>query len=64
MRLKAIIVLMLLLMPMRAYAHPVIDFPERKYAFGPVGQEGKVEHLFEFINRGDQELIIEKVSAS
>jgi len=64
MRLKAITLLMLLLTPMLAYAYPAIDFPELKHAFGTVGQEGKIEHFFEFINRGDQDLIIEKVSAS
>lgn len=64
MRLKAIITFMLLLIPMLAYAYPVIDFPELKHAFGKVGQERKIEHFFEFINRGDQDLIIEKVLAS
>jgi hypothetical protein len=49
---------------MLAHAYPVIDFPELKHAFGTVGQEEKIEHFFEFVNRGDQDLIIEKVSAS
>jgi hypothetical protein len=63
MGLKAITALMLLLMPILAYASPAIDFPELKHVFGQVGQ-GKAEHFFEFFNRGDQDLIIEKVSAS
>lgn len=64
MRLKAIITLILLLIPGLSYAFPAIDFPELKHAFGTVGQEGKIEHFFEFLNGGDQDLIIEKVTAS
>lgn len=64
MRLKAVTALLLLLIPMGAYAHPVIEFTELKHSFGTVGQGGKNEHFFEFINRGDQDLIIEKVTAS
>ncbi|MBA4374132.1 MAG: hypothetical protein C0402_14880 [Thermodesulfovibrio sp.] len=64
MRLIAFTLLLLLLITMPAYAQPVIEFVEMKHAFGAVSQETKPEHFFEFVNRGDQELIIQKVSAS
>lgn len=64
MQIRAIMALLLLLIPMQVHAYPVIDFSERNHAFGTIGQEGKPEHFFEFINRGDQELIIEKVTAT
>ena len=56
--------IVMMLVPVVSSAAPVIEFIELKHDFGTVGQEEKAEHFFEFANRGDQELIIEKVSAS
>ncbi len=68
MRQKVLIVLLLLLMTALSYAGspagPMIDFPVLKHDLGTVGQEDKPEYFFRFSNKGDQDLIIEKVSAS
>lgn len=64
MKISALIIVLLLLVPALLQAHPAIEFAEQKHAFGPVGQETKPEHFFDFVNRGDQDLVIEKVSAS
>lgn len=47
-----------------AYAQPSIRFHDVSYDFGTVRQEDKIEHVFEFANDGDTELVIEKVSGS
>lgn len=59
--LTAIIMIMV---PALAHAGPSIFFPELKYSFGSVSQQEKAEHYFEFLNKGDQDLVVEKVSAS
>jgi hypothetical protein len=68
MRQKALIMLLLLLITALSYAGtltgPVIDFPELKHDFGTIGQDGRPEYFFGFSNKGDQELMIEKVSAT
>ncbi len=58
------ILFFLLFMPALSYAQPSISFDELNYDFGVVSQEDKVEHAFKFVNSGDKELVIEKVSAS
>ncbi len=57
-------ILLLLYMPSISFAEPVIHFEETSYDFGTVTQEDEVRHFFELVNDGDQELVIEKVSAS
>jgi hypothetical protein len=39
-------------------------FDEEAYDFGPVSDVDTIEHIFEFTNTGDKELLIEKVIAS
>ncbi len=57
-------ILLLLYLPSISFAEPVIHFEETSYDFGTVAQEDDVRHFFELTNDGDQELVIEKVSAS
>jgi len=45
-------------------AQPVIEFEQEVHNFGEVMQGETVEHTFKFTNRGDEELVIEKVSPS
>jgi len=47
-----------------SYAQPAISFHQLAYDFAAIGQEDQVEHVFEFANTGDQELVIEKLHAS
>ncbi len=46
------------------YAQPAISFNQVNYDFAAIMQEDQVEHDFEFTNRGDQELLIDKLQAS
>jgi hypothetical protein len=64
--MKQIIVsfLFLFVLPALANAQPSIRFHDIAYDFGTVNQEGKIEHVFEFVNDGDTELVIEKVTGS
>jgi hypothetical protein len=57
-------VFFLLFLPATSFAQPAIHFKEMSYDFGVVGQAAAIRHFFEFRNTGDQELVIEKVSAS
>ncbi len=43
---------------------PKIEFSQEGHDFGDIAQNSKVSHTFKFQNRGDAELIIEKVRAS
>ena len=57
-------VFMLLGIPAFSYAQPAVHFNEVKHDFGKVGQDDKIEYIFEISNTGDQPLIIEKLTAS
>ena len=59
-----LMILIFLLVPIAAYAVPVIDFSAISYDFGEISSADKVEHVFEFKNTGDRELVIERVTAS
>jgi hypothetical protein len=47
-----------------SYAQPAISFSQLNFDFTSIGQNDQVEHVFEFANAGDQELVIEKLQAS
>ncbi len=64
MRALVLSVIVLLVCSAIACAQPSIDFAHTDYDFSVIGQEDKIEHVFEFINKGDQELVITKLSAS
>lgn len=61
---RIILIAFFLLFPLLAYAQPSIVFDEETYDFGPVSDVETIEHIFEFANKGDTELIIDKVVAS
>ena len=61
---RIILTVLFLLFPLLAYAQPSIVFDAETYDFGPVSDVDTIEHIFEFTNTGDKELIIEKVVAS
>jgi len=41
-----------------------VRFAPEYYDFATIGQEDEVEHVFEFANAGDQELVIDRLHAS
>lgn len=56
--------LLTLMLPAFALAHPYVSFDEVSYNFGVIGQSEKPEHVFTFVNKGDRDLVIEKLSSS
>jgi hypothetical protein len=64
--MKKIIFLMtiILLLPVLSYAQPSIIFDSEEHDFGTVTPAGTIEHVFEFTNTGDQDLMIQKLSSS
>jgi len=57
-------IFLLLFIASFSYAQPAISFNQLNYDFATIGQEDQVEHVFEFTNIGDQELVIDKLHAS
>ena len=47
-----------------SYAQPSISFNHLAYDFATIGQGDQVEHVFDFANAGDQELVIDKLHSS
>lgn len=47
-----------------SYAEPVTRFTSVDYDFGTISEGDKTEHVFEFSNTGDTDLLIEKVVAT
>jgi hypothetical protein len=55
----------LLLLPGLSFGAPAIDFGSTSHDFGIVsGGEKTVRYVFDFSNRGDRDLVIERLSAS
>jgi hypothetical protein len=54
----------LLLTQSLSYAQPVSRFSQVEFDFGDVSGSEKFEHVFEFSNAGEDDLLIEKVVAS
>jgi len=52
------------LLPVVSYAQPVIEFDSESYNAGTATQGDIVEHVFEFTNKGDEDLIIEKLTST
>ena len=61
---KLLIILGLLLIPVYAAAQPSIEFSQESYDGGKVKQGTFVEHFFEFVNNGTDELYIQKVKST
>ena len=64
MKIASLTILILLSIASSCYAQPEISFDKPDYNFSVIGQGDHVEHMFEFINVGYQELIIERLHAS
>jgi len=47
-----------------SYAQPAARFTEVEFDFGNVSSQDKVEHVFDFSNTGDEDLVIEKTAAT
>jgi len=64
--MKRIIFLMtiILLFPALSYAQPSAVFDSEEHDFGTLAPVDAIEHVFEFTNTGDQDLIIQKLSSS
>jgi hypothetical protein len=54
---------LILFSPVVAYAQPAIGFDSEKYNFGTVS-ELSLEHTFDFMNTGDEDLVIKRVTPS
>jgi len=54
----------LFLLPVISYAQPAIEFNSESYDAGTATQGDIIEHNFEFTNKGDEDLLIEKVTSS
>jgi hypothetical protein len=53
-----------MLLPAIAVAQPTIEFDSEQYNAGTTTQGDIIEHTFEFMNTGDEDLLIEKVTSS
>lgn len=58
-----LILFFLLFVPSLSYSQPSISFGTLKHDFGAISLD-EVEYIFEFVNNGDQDLVIEKLTAS
>jgi len=54
----------ILLLPVLSYAHPSVTFDSEEHDFGTLAPVDTIEHVFEFTNTGDQDLVIQKLSSS
>ena len=54
----------ILLFPALSYAQPAVTFDSEEHDFGTVAPVDTIEHIFEFTNTGDQDLLIQKLSSS
>lgn len=61
---KLVLLAFLFLVPAVSYAQPSIVFDTENFDFGTVTQVDTIEHVFEFTNTGDKELIIDKLVPS
>lgn len=60
----ATLALLSLFHPSLADQGPRIQMMEKRYDFGPVNEGAVLTHEFKVFNRGDQPLVIERVSPS
>jgi hypothetical protein len=61
MRMLILSVLLALLIPALASAQPAIVFDTAERDFGTIAAGPPVEHVFEFVNAGDEDLVIRKL---
>jgi hypothetical protein len=61
---RIFLLIFLLCFPAIAFSQPSIEFNTEAYDFGTVPPGEKIEHVFDFKNTGNEELIIERISHS
>ena len=64
MRRVILFIFLTIFIPSVSFAQPVIEFVSESYNAGTVTQGDIVEYNFEFSNKGDENLVIEKVTSS
>ena len=64
MIMKSLILFMIAMFPVMAWAEPAIEFTAEQHDFGSVAQGGFLEHVFEFRNAGTDDLIVTEVNSS
>jgi Protein of unknown function (DUF1573) len=61
---KIFLFVFLFIFPAVSYSQPSITFDAEDHDFGTIVQGDTLEHVFNFKNTGNEDLIVEKVSAS
>jgi hypothetical protein len=61
---KIFLLVFLFLFPAISYSQPLIVFDAESYDFGTVNKGDIIEHDFDFTNKGDKDLTIEKLVPS
>jgi len=61
---KIFLLAFLFLFPAVSYSQPSLVFDTVNHDFGTVTQNNIIEYTFDFMNEGDEELIIEKLVPS
>ncbi len=61
---KIFLLVFLFLFPAISYCQPSIVFDAESYDFGTVSKGDPIEHDFDFTNKGDKDLTIEKLVPS
>ena len=64
MRIIILCTIFFVFIPAVSFAQPVIEFSSESYNAGTIKQGDIIEHTFEFTNKGDEDLLIEKVTSS
>jgi hypothetical protein len=62
--MKGMVLLLLLLVAVPAFAGPRIVFEAETHDFGEVAEGVLLVHEFDFLNGGTEELVIEKLTSS
>ncbi|HAM53176.1 MAG TPA: hypothetical protein DCP92_21675 [Nitrospiraceae bacterium] len=62
--MKLVIVTLIVLLPALVYAQPSIVFESETHDFGVVEQGAQLEHVFDFVNSGNEDLVISKLMPS
>jgi len=64
MRKVILCTILLMFLTAVSFAQPAINFDSESYNAGTTTQGDIVEHTFGFTNKGDENLLIEKVTSS
>ncbi len=61
---KILLLIILIVFPAICFAQPSIVFDKERQDFGEVKKGTELEYTFEFVNNGNEELIISKIITS